>query len=162
MTDPALLPERLLHDRIERAAEQIVDAMGAAGAPYLVESMLARLERHGAINRGQRLAGERFGELFRIASLDPMKAADIGQRFTAAPWGVHPSEWARGRINAALDACGGLHSPCGCCAWFVLGLELSVRDFAIREGWSGRPLRPEVAKGLLVGCLGILQRHFGL
>jgi hypothetical protein len=32
----------------------------------------------------------------------------------------------------------------------------------LREGWSGRPLREEVAKGILLGALGVLAEHFGL
>jgi hypothetical protein len=74
----------------------------------------------------------------------------------------HGSEWARRRINAALDALGGHMSPCGSCAWFVLGQEMSIRAWAIREKWGGRPIREEVAKGTLIGTLGVLARHFKL
>lgn len=162
MTESPLPPERLQHDRITRDTVQIADSQGGIGRPFRAEGTLARLERHGDISRAQRLAGERFGELFRMAALDPLKATDMGQRFQAGGRSPHPSEWARSRVNAALDACGGLHSPCGSIAWFVLGLDLSVRQWAIREGWANRRVSPHVAKGTLVGCLGVLQRHFGL
>jgi len=39
---------------------------------------------------------------------------------------------------------------------------LSMREWAMREGWGGRPLREEVAKGTLVGALGVLAKHFGV
>src|SRR6188472_2729227 len=113
MTDAAPAPERLAHDRVVREIEQLVDALGGIGLPWRVESLLARLERHGAIGAAERLAGEEFGRLFRLAALDPLRAGDMGHRLGRAAGGAHPGEWARGRVNAALDACGGLGSPCG-------------------------------------------------
>jgi Domain of unknown function (DUF6456) len=162
MPDPVVLPERLQHDRIDRAVEQIVDALGHAGAPYRVETMLGRMERHGSISARQRLAGEQFGRLFRLAQLDPLHAADMGQRTHGAVTDAHRSLWARERVNAALDALGGLGSPCGTAAWVVLGMELTVGEWCRREGWGGRPINAHVGKGTLVGALGVLVRHFGL
>lgn len=159
--DDAPSAERLRHDRIERAEEQIVDALGQIGVPWRVEGLLARLERNGAISAVQRMAGEEFGRIFRLAALDPLHAADMGQRHVAG-YGNHASEWARMRVNGALDALGGLHSPCGSIAWHVLGLEATVAEWARREGWGNRPISPAVAKGTLVGALGVLTRHFGL
>jgi hypothetical protein len=162
MTDAAPPPERLQHDRIERAAEQIVDAMGVAGAPWRVEGLLGRLERSGAIGARERMAGETFQKCFRLAGMDPLRAAGMAQRTHGsvpdAPLGI----WARERINMALDALGGLGSPCGTACWFVLGCEMSLREWALREGWGGKPIREEVAKGTLVGALGVLARHYGL
>jgi hypothetical protein len=156
------LPERLQHDRITRDNDQVADAAGAIGQPWRVEGLLARLERHGDIGPRERMAGEEFGRLFQLAALDPLRAADMGQRVQAQTGGPHNSAWAHGKLNLALDALGGLHSPCGTCAWFILGLELSMRDWALREGWGGRPIRPEVAKGTLLGTLGVLAKHFGV
>lgn len=163
MTDSPFPPERTQHDRITRDSQQIADAAGGIGQPYRVEGLLGRLERHGDISRAQRLAGERFGELFRMAAMDPLKATDMGQRFDRAAYGAHPSEWARARVNAALDACGGLHSPAGSIAWFVLGLDLSIRAWSMREAFGhNRPVSPHVAKGCLCACLGVLVKHFGM
>lgn len=156
-------PERHQHDRVTRAADQIVDASGAIGQPWRAEGLLARLERHGDIGPRERMAGEEFARLFQLAALDPLRAADMGPRPpTSIFGGPQRSLWARDQINLALDALGGLHSPCGTCAWFVLGLELSMRDWALREGWGGRPIRPEVAKGTLLGTLGVLAKYFGI
>ena len=160
--DASLPPERLTHGRVERARETVADAAGGIGRPYLAEGLLGMLERRGQISRAQRLAGEHFAEWFRIAQLDPLRAADLGQRI---PSGMPASgvaiEHARRRVNAALDACGGIGSPCGCAAWHIIGLEITVAEFARREGWSGRPLRHETAKHLLFGALSVLAVHFG-
>jgi len=161
VTDPS--PSRRQHDRVTRDEEQIADADGAIGQPWRVEGLLARLERHGDIGPRERMAGEEFGRLFHMAALDPLRAADMLHRIpTSIFGGPQRSLGARDQINLALDALGGLHSACGTCAWFVLGLGLSMRDWALRQGWGGRPLRPEVAKGTLIGTLGVLARHFGL
>jgi len=157
------LPERHQHDRVTRDATTVADTLGAIGLPFRVEGLLGRLERHGDITAGQRHAGEEFGRLFALAHLDPIRAADLlrGERGGAASTG-HGSERARRRISAALAALGGHGSPCGSAAWFILGCELSMREWAMREGWGGRPLRPEVAKGTLLGALGVLAKHFGV
>jgi hypothetical protein len=39
--------------------------------------------------------------------------------------------------------------------------ERSVRKWAMRQGWGGRPLRQEQAQGILVAALGMLVAHFG-
>ena len=117
---------------------------------------------NGDIAPRERLAGEEFARLFHLAQLDPLRAADLGQRI---PSGRLPSgvaiEHARRRVNAALDATGGIGSPCGCACWYILGLELTVAEFARREGWSGRPMRHETAKHLLFGALSVLAAHYG-
>ncbi|MGD6652191.1 hypothetical protein VWW24_22845, partial [Xanthomonas citri pv. citri] len=53
-------------------------------------------------------------------------------------------------------------SAAGSCAWHVLGLEMSVREWATRQGWGGRPVSPPQAQGMLVATLGVLAGHFGL
>jgi len=154
-------PERLTHDRITQATDTIADSDGNIGAPWLVESMLERMQRRGDITAGQRHAGEEFGRLFQLAALDPLRAADVlrGER-TGSAASTHGSERARRHVLLAIDALGGIGSPCGGCAWFVLGCEMSLRQWSLREGWAGKPIREQVAKGILVGTLGILAEHF--
>ncbi len=157
------LPERHQHDRVIRNAETVADTLGAIGMPWRVEGLLDRLQRHGDITAGQRHAGEEFARLFGLAHLDPIRAADMahGDR-TGSAAANHGSERARRKVRAALDALGGQGSPCGTCAWFVLGCEYSVRAWAMREGWGGKPLSEPVAKGTLIGTLGVLAKHFGI
>lgn len=162
MTSVGPLPERLQHDRVTRDLETLPDADGAIGLPWRVEGLLAKLERHGHIGARERQAGEEFGRLFQLAALDPLRAADMLLRLPRPASPAIGSAFAQRRINLALDALGGLHSPCGACAWFVLGLDMSMREWALRQGWAGKPLREEVAKGVLLGTLGTLATHLRL
>jgi hypothetical protein len=154
--------ERRQHDRISRDAVQLADSAGLIGNPWHAEGLLARLERHGDIGRRERAAGDEFARLFHLAHLDPLRAADMGQRSDRAPTAAYGGDRARRRINAALDALGGLDSACGSCAWHVIGGEMPMAEWARRQEWSGKPIRPEVAKGVLLGTLGALSRHFGV
>lgn len=157
-------PEREQHSRITRPDDTIADSEGAIGLPWRAETALERMERLGEIGARERQAGEEFHRLFHLANLDPLRASDTvrGERTLAGKGEPHGSDRARRRVLAALDALGGPSSPCGSAAWFVLGLEFTLTAWARREGWGGRPLRPEVAKGTLLGSLGVLARHFGL
>ena len=152
-------PERARHDRIARADATLADSDGGIGAPWLVESMLERMQRRGDIGSRERAAGEEFGRLFQLAHLDPLRASDV-HRTHGGTTGPHGTESARRRILAALDALGGQSSPAGACCWYVLGCEMSLATWSQREGWAGRPLNPQVAKGILVAGLGCLSRHF--
>jgi len=79
--------------------------------------------------------------------------------------GLEPGEVqaeARKRVWRALQAVGGIASPAGSCLWHVAGCEWTVKDWALREGWGGRPLSQEQAAGVLVAALGVLQALFGL
>ena len=59
-------------------------------------------------------------------------------------------------VNVALPSIGrGLHAG-------ATGLECSVREWAQRRGWSGRPVSQPIAGGILLATLGLLARHFGL
>jgi hypothetical protein len=68
---------------------------------------------------------------------------------------------ARRRVHTAMEALGGIGSPAGSCIWHVVGLQRSVREWAMRQGWNGRPVRQEQAQGILVAALGVLAAHTG-
>jgi hypothetical protein len=40
-------------------------------------------------------------------------------------------------------------------------LQRSVREWAIRQGWTGRSVREEQAQGILVAARGMLAAHIG-
>jgi hypothetical protein len=67
---------------------------------------------------------------------------------------------ARRRVGKTLDALGGLGSPAGSCVWHVVGLQRSIREWAMRQGWGGKPVRVEQAQGILVAALGMLARYY--
>ena len=68
---------------------------------------------------------------------------------------------ARRRVGNALDALGVPGSPAGSCVWHVVGLQRSLREWALRQGWGGRPVRVEQAQGILVAALGIMVKRYG-
>jgi hypothetical protein len=55
---------------------------------------------------------------------------------------------ARPCVHEALQALGGLSGPAGSCVWHVLGLQRSVREWAMRLGWGGRPVDQKQAQGI--------------
>jgi hypothetical protein len=68
---------------------------------------------------------------------------------------------ARRRVHEAMAALGGISSPGGSCVWHVVGLQRSVREWALHRGWGGRPVRQEQAQGILIAALGILVAYLG-
>jgi hypothetical protein len=61
-----------------------------------------------------------------------------------------------------LSLFGGADSAGGSCLWHVLGLECSLREWATRQGWSGRAVHHVQAQGILLTALGVLAVHYGL
>jgi hypothetical protein len=45
--------------------------------------------------------------------------------------------------------------------WHVVGLQRSIREWALRQGWSGRPVLVEQVQGMLVAALGVLAGFYG-
>jgi len=124
---------------------------------------LGMMLANGTITPEMHQAGEMFRGLFRSAALDGLRASQLlrvtgggGDPLTERQAAV------RERVGKALDALGGHDSAAGSCAWYVVGLELSVREWAMRQGWGGRPVAPPQAQGMLVATLCVLAAHFGL
>jgi hypothetical protein len=127
----------------------------------LVDS-LGRMRKSGAIDRAMHDAARDFQAAFAIANLDPIRAAPI-LRMPGSGRDPDLNEQqidARRRVHAAMQALGGIGSPAGSCVWHVVGLQRSVREWAIRQGWNGRPVRQELAQGILVAALGVLAAAF--
>ncbi|WP_270936290.1 DUF6456 domain-containing protein [Falsiroseomonas oryzae] len=118
---------------------------------------------NGTITPQMHEAGQIFRTLFRSAALDDIATSQL-IRLAGSTNDEMPNRQvdARRRVANAVDALGGHDSPSGSCVWFVVGLEFSVREWAQRQGWSGRPVHGPVAQGILVGALGTLAMHFGL
>ena len=108
-------------------------------------------------------AAKDFQAAFIVANLDPLRALPI---LRVPGTGREPdlSERqldARRRVHDTLQALGGISSPAGSCVWHVVGLQRSVREWALRQGWGGRPVRQEQAQGILIAALGMLAAHVG-
>lgn len=153
------------HGELVRDTRQTVDARGDIADPWRTPSLLERLEEAGEITRAERAAGEEFQRLFRVAALDELRASDLGRVIvsgSAASTITPRCEQARGRIREAIKAVGGDTSHCGLACWYLLGIEVSLRELAVQPAKLGRrPLSREAAKGALVGALGMLERFFG-
>jgi Domain of unknown function (DUF6456) len=159
-------PERLRHGPVERPDRAIADEAGRPARPYRGVDTLAQMLRRNTISPPMYQAAEDFRVLFHRASLDPLSVPDLS-RVPSDPRGVEPplslrQAEARAQVWKALEALGGIASPAGSCVWHVVGCEWSVKDWAARQGWGGRPLSPETGAGVLVGALGMLKTHFRL
>ena len=124
---------------------------------------LGKMLRSGAIDEGMHDAAKDFQAAFIVANLDPLRALPIlrvpgtGRDPDLNEHQLH----ARRRVHNVMQALGGISSPAGSCVWHVVGLQRSIREWAIRQGWGGRPVRQEQAQGILVAALGMLAAHFG-
>ena len=124
---------------------------------------LGVLLANGSITSQMHEAGEIFRAVFQRAALDRVRTMPM----IRIPGGradllSESQTVARERVARAMTHLGGFGSPSGSIAWYVLGLEHSVRDWALRQGWNGRAVTPALAHGILLGTLGILTAHYGL
>jgi hypothetical protein len=136
------------------------------GSPILhrrAVDTLGMMLANGTITPQMHEAGCIFRTLFRSAALDDIATSQL-IRLAGATNDDLPNRQieARRRVANAIDTLGGHDSPAGSCVWFVVGLEFSVREWAMRQGWAGRHVHGPVAQGILVGALGTLAMHFGL
>jgi hypothetical protein len=117
---------------------------------------LGKMLRAGTITPEMHDAAKDFEAAFIVANLDPLRALPIlrvpgtGRDPDLNDRQLH----ARRRVHQALEALGGISSPAGSCVWHVVGLQRSVREWAMRQGWGGRAVRQEQAQGISGGGLG--------
>ena len=131
---------------------------------YRTVDTLALMLRNGTITGAMHDAGQQFSQDFARAFGSGMVTA----RLDGMPGGTASGEMmvernagAARAVRQALDAVGGHGSPAGSALWFVAGLGLSVRDWALRLGWADKPISVHEAKGILVAGLAMLARHYG-
>jgi hypothetical protein len=122
---------------------------------------LGKMLRAVTIDQAMHDAAKDFQAAFIIAQLDQLRALPI----VRVPGTGHEPDlserqlYARRRLHEVLQALGGIGSPAGSCVWHVIGCQRSVREWAIRQGWGGRPVDQKEAKGVLVVALGVLATH---
>lgn len=156
--------ERRAQGPIERLVAPIEDTRGEWSRPLHAVDTLTAMLREGSIGAPERAAGLRFHDLFRLAHLDGLFASDTTRLGVILAngsngRGVEGNEMARLQILSALDALGGIQSPGGSCAWYVLGCELPLTRWAV-QGWAGRRVSRLAASGVLITDLGILRAYF--
>ena len=149
-------PTRVRGRELEEVRE--ADPSGRPVLHYRIIDPLARMHRAGTITDAMYNAARDFQAAFVIAQLEPLRALPMLRvPGTGRAPELHEHQLdARRRVHEALQALGGINSPSGSCAWHVVGCERSLRDWALRQRWSGRPLPQGHAQGILVAALGIL------
>lgn len=155
--DPDVNRWRHQHNQIERVAAQFTDANGSIGDPYHAVGLLASMERNGRINPEKREAGEKFHELFVCGGHQSLRAADPA-RIGSSGWRPPAYRGSGAAQDAVHEALVALGDPGASCAWFVLGAECSLTQWAARRRWGGQPIRTEHATGILIGALGMLEK----
>jgi Domain of unknown function (DUF6456) len=154
-------PHKVRGRQLEEIREKGPD--GRIVLHHRVVDSLAQMLKAGAIDGPMHDAGRRFQRDFAIAQLDPLHAADLLREpgCGRAPEPLDSHVAARRRVHEAIEALGGLSGPGGSCTWHIVGLQQSVREWALRQGWCGRSVDQKEAKGILIAALGMLARHYG-
>jgi hypothetical protein len=160
-------PERYNRGLIELLDRPIADEAGRPSRPYRAIDTLAAMERRGSITAAMRQAGEEFRARFATAQLDPLHALDYsrpreggGTRAKGSGESGLRVESARENVWRSVLAVGGPGSPGGSCLWHVVGWELSLKEWALEQGWGGRRVSQESASGILTAALGALEAHY--
>ena len=131
---------------------------------YRTVDTLALMLRNGSITGAMHDAGQQFSQDFARA----FGCGVASPKLDGLPGGTAPGQMmveknagAARAVRDALEAVGGSGSPAGSALWYVAGLQMSIRDWAQREGWNGRRQDRDEAKGYLVAALGVLARYYG-
>lgn len=125
---------------------------------------LALMLRNGSITEAMHDAGQQFSQDFARAFASGVASS----RLDGLPGGTSPAQMmvernagAARAVRDALEAVGGSGSPAGSALWYVAGLQLSLREWSLRDGWNGKRIDRDEAKGILVAALGVLARYYG-
>ena len=131
---------------------------------YRTVDTLALMLRNGSITGAMHDAGQQFSQDFARA----FASGVASPKLDGLPGGTAPGQMmveknagAARAVRDALEAVGGNSSPAGSALWYVAGLGMSVRDWSIRLGWSGKAMSKEEGKGILIAALGMLARYYG-
>ena len=139
------------------------DPQGRPVVHHRVVDTIGRMLRNASISREMHDAGRDFAATFTIAQFDTITCMSFDHQpgsGNAADL-THVQLDARRRVARAIDALGGFGSPAGGCVWHVVGLQCSIREWAMRQGWGGRPIGEKQAHGILVAALGMLAAFYG-
>jgi Domain of unknown function (DUF6456) len=130
---------------------------------HRVVDTLGRMLRNASITREMHDASRDFAATFTIARFDPVVCMSLDR----LPGSSNSADLtdaqvdARRRVGDSIDALGGFGSPAGGCVWHVVGMQCSIREWSMRQGWGGKPIGERQAHGILVAALGVLAHHYG-
>ena len=154
-------PHKVRGRQLEEVREK--DPDGRIVIHHRTIDTLGKMLKAATIDQAMYDAARDFQAHFVISQLDALRALPI---LRVPGTGREPDLNerqldARRRVHRALEALGGISGPAGSAVWHIVGLQRSVREWAIRQGWGGRPVRQEQAQGILIAALGMLAAHFG-
>jgi hypothetical protein len=161
MMSARVKPNNVRGRELEEVREK--DPDGRIVVHHRTVDTVGKMLRAGTITSEMHDAAKDFEASFILAQLDPLRALPIlrvpgtGREPELNERHLH----ARRRVHEAMQALGGMSSPAGSCVWHVIGLQRSIREWAMRQGWGGRPVRQEQAQGILIAALGVLACHLG-
>ncbi|MFN8891590.1 MAG: hypothetical protein ACK5WA_04420 [Alphaproteobacteria bacterium] len=122
---------------------------------------LGMMLANGTITQEMHDAGATFRRQFCVAMLDGLRIMPLVRISGGGGNCITEKQIsARDRVASAMEVLGGADSAAGSCVWHVVGLECSVREWAIRQGWGGRTVPATQAQGMLVSALAVLAGHY--
>jgi hypothetical protein len=143
---------------IRPSDKQYQDSEDRPGSPYVVQDHLDVLERLGKIDKPQKQAGLQFRDDFARAGHEPLRAAPLELRSHGVQGFSHARLEAADRVHGAMRILGGYGSPAGSCAWHVLGMDWTPKQWAIERG----VVHERAAHAVLMATLGVLVGYYGL
>ncbi len=157
--DDGPTPQRAQHDKIDTGWRAGIET----GRSRRVVDSLTLMHRAGTISDDMLVAGLRFRADFDRAHLEGHRTSNLVRTSGSAPKQDLPISVieARDRVAAAIDRLGGHGSPLAEVCWWVVGAGVSIREFSVRQRWSGRALHVQQAAGLIQGALSILRHLTG-
>jgi hypothetical protein len=127
-------PHKVRGRQFEEVREK--DPDGRIVVHHRTVDTLGKMLRSGTISQAMHDAAKDLQASFIIANLDPFRAVSI-LRVPGTGREPDPNEWqldARRRVHEAMQALGGINSPAGSCIWHIVGLQRSIREWAIPQG----------------------------
>jgi len=156
-------PWRQQHSAFEPPSYDADPETGRVVTHHRAVDTLGMMLSNGTITPEMYDAGTMFRKQFRSARLGGLGVSSLARMPGQSTRGMSTQHMQAGiKVAEALEVLGGADSATGSCAWHVLGCESSVREWAMRQGWGGRPVPPPQAQGILVATLCVLAAHFGL
>jgi len=143
---------------------EIVELKPKGGKAYVQAAKrftyLEKLERVGIISSAMLSAGDKFGFHFQRAGLE--RYATINLFRVMGGVGESAQENAlfhRREIRKALEVLGG--GLAASLVWDVCGMERPISHWTAAKKICGVRMSDDHAKGMLIGALEILARHYG-
>jgi hypothetical protein len=161
-------PERHRHNQIEILDEVVTYRLDdvaerTVSVPRTID-LLADMERRGKISTEMRQGGDDFRAAFHRAHQDNLHACDPARPFVSGlrVESIGGSVQARESVNSALDMLGGRTSEAGSIILHVVGLEMTLKQWAImRSAQRLRYVSEKLASGILIGALCPLAKFYG-